>query len=70
MEIQRGCDDVMGMEVTIDSLEDMCSLMCDNRIPKKERKNDTRANHVSIGTKARIKERIHPQTVGRETSKV
>lgn len=28
------------MEVTIDNLEDMCALMCDNRIPK--RKNNDR----------------------------
>jgi len=24
----------MGMEITIDNLEDMCDLMCDNRLPK------------------------------------
>lgn len=28
----------MGMEIQIDTLEDMCSLMCDNVIP--ERKDD------------------------------
>ena len=27
------------MEVTIDTLEDMCSLMCDNYIPRREDKN-------------------------------
>lgn len=26
----------MGMEIQIDTLEDMCSLMCDNVIPSKE----------------------------------
>lgn len=25
----------MGMEIQIDSLEDMCALMCDNVIPEK-----------------------------------
>lgn len=25
----------MGMEIQIDSLEDMCELMCNNRIPKR-----------------------------------
>lgn len=28
-------DLVMGMEFTIDNLEDMCDLMCFNRIPKR-----------------------------------
>lgn len=28
------------MEIKIDSLEDMCALMCDNRIPRKENKMD------------------------------
>lgn len=26
----------MGMEITIDNLEDMCDLMCDNRLPKEK----------------------------------
>ena len=31
----------MGIEITIDSLEDMCLLMCDNVIPKgKEGEHD------------------------------
>ena len=31
----------MGLEITIDSLEDMCSLMCDNVVPKgKEGEHD------------------------------
>jgi hypothetical protein len=28
----------MGAEFTIDTLEDMCSLMCDNCIPKRKNK--------------------------------
>lgn len=32
-------DLVMGMEFTVDTLEDMCDLMCLNRIPKR-RKNE------------------------------
>lgn len=28
----------MGIEIEINSLEDMCALMCDNRIPKKKPK--------------------------------
>lgn len=28
----------MGMEIQVDSLEDMCALMCDNVIPKPKRK--------------------------------
>lgn len=30
----------MGMEIEIDSLENMCKLMCDNIIPKKSEKTD------------------------------
>lgn len=29
----------MGMEIVIDSLEDMCALMCDNVIPEKDPEN-------------------------------
>lgn len=28
----------MGMEFVVDNLEDMCALMCDNRIPKQRGK--------------------------------
>lgn len=28
----------MGMEIEVNSLEDMCALMCDNRIPKQKPK--------------------------------
>lgn len=31
----------MGIEIEVDSLEDMCALMCDNVIPKR-RSNDKR----------------------------
>ena len=31
----------MGLEITVDSLEDMCRLMCDNVIPK-GKANETR----------------------------
>lgn len=27
----------MGIEITVDSLEDMCALMCDNVIPEQEK---------------------------------
>lgn len=30
----------MGIEIVIDSLEDMCALMCDNRLPKEPKKED------------------------------
>lgn len=37
----------MGMEIQIDTLEDMCALMCDNVIPKrKEDKEDGREKNV------------------------
>lgn len=29
----------MGIEIQVDSLEDMCLMMCDNVIPKPRRKN-------------------------------
>ena len=33
----------MGMEFTVSSLEEMCDLMCDNKIPKKRSmKNSSR----------------------------
>jgi hypothetical protein len=28
----------MGIEIQVNSLEDMCALMCDNRIPKQKPK--------------------------------
>lgn len=28
----------MGIEIEVNSLEDMCALMCDNRIPKRKPK--------------------------------
>ena len=30
----------MGIEIEVNSLEDMCALMCDNRLPKKKKKKD------------------------------
>ena len=30
----------MGKEIVIDSLEDMCALMCDNVLPKEKPKKD------------------------------
>lgn len=30
----------MGLEIQVDTLEDMCALMCDNYIPKKGEKTD------------------------------
>lgn len=30
----------MGIEIVIDSLEDMCALMCDNRLTKEPKKED------------------------------
>ena len=30
----------MGMEIEVNSLEDMCALMCDNRLPRKKPKRD------------------------------
>lgn len=37
------------MEVTIDNLEDMCALMCDNRLPKGEVK--MRIERIAVETK-------------------
>ena len=30
----------MGIEIEVNSLEDMCALMCDNRIPKRRKRVD------------------------------
>jgi len=30
----------MGLEIEIDNLEDLCALMCDNRLPRKKPKKD------------------------------
>ena len=30
----------MGLEIEVDSLEDMCALMCDNRLPRKRKKKN------------------------------
>lgn len=41
----------MGMEIQVDSLEDMCALMCDNVIPKR-RKGMTRKEALELAMQA------------------
>ena len=36
----------MGKEIVIDSLEDMCALMCDNVLPKEKPKEDPDRNKM------------------------
>ena len=37
----------MGLEIQVDTLEDLCALMCDNVIPKrKEDKEDGKRLHI------------------------
>ena len=31
----------MGIEIQVDTLEDMCELMCDNKIPRREKRKET-----------------------------
>ena len=38
----------MGIEIEINSLEDMCALMCDNRIPKKRGKDNEKCRGNGI----------------------
>ena len=40
----------MGIEITVDSLEDMCLLMCDNVIPKKGKQDETRNKQHGLRT--------------------
>jgi len=34
----------MGIEIEVNSLEEMCTPMCDNRIPKQKQKKDKKAD--------------------------
>lgn len=38
----------MGKEIIIDSLEDMCALMCDNRIPREKKEKKSRRNDPAV----------------------
>lgn len=44
----------MGLEVIVDSLEDMCDLMCDNRVP--EGKMNEKRIHLETMEEMRMKE--------------
>ena len=39
----------MGAEFTVDSLEDMCALMCDNRIPRKKGRMRREITSIDFG---------------------
>ena len=38
----------MGLEIQVDSLDDMCALMCDNTIPRKRGKNMNQLERYAI----------------------
>ena len=40
----------MGIEFTIDNLDDMCAVMCDNVIPRKEKKEMDASKDFECGT--------------------
>lgn len=48
----------MGIEINVDSLEDMCALMCDNRLPKKKKKKEKGAHQIAPSTPAPCKDSI------------
>lgn len=50
------------MEVTIDNLEDMCALMCDNYIPKGE-KNDNKNSGDNTPSDVLLDTGIHHREV-------